>query len=140
MKTEENILLEEVILKRFKIGLTKAISNLAIENSLMFEMYPDYLLDSMIVQMSAYLAGNKVHEQTSTEYGEFFIPRTWWDALKEEKPLLQKIFGKTQYKILTYETKIVNTHNHMCPHIELPSSDPSHIMFLTTDDVGEKDE
>jgi len=82
---------KEVILERFQVAVSKAISGRELAQCTKFHIENSFNQDAMIATLSSYIWAEKFEPITETK--TILTPLTWWDHFKERYK-----FGKVRYK------------------------------------------
>ena len=127
--------IEEMILSKIKVGLRKVIPECTMLNTLKLDTHVETAIDSMIIDLTAYMFGNKTSESEWNEYNITYEPIDGWNMLKSEKKWLRRIFGEPQLVEVQRIKKVHKSVYNICPHVNVPwkTNSDIHIQFLNGD-------
>lgn len=110
----------------------KALLNMSVEH-----VY-DVVADNLVVQLTKWYLSREVSKDkavVNTTTVKWL--KTWWDAFKEMLQTKLPWLGYwSAHWHINYETRVIDTtliesYNYMCPHLDVPTQDGSHLEFMT---------
>lgn len=106
----EDVQYTVLTLKKYPVRVRQLLSDHNIKCSTEIEVWQDHALESMVFQLTAYLACN---EKVETRYLE--VSATWFDEFKKQYfPIWAIRKWPVKTKLLPYEHKIA-----VCPHANI---------------------
>lgn len=121
----------DIVVKRMKMSSRLRMSYTAAATARVSSLAESYA-DELLYELTCYISGTT----TPVVRKEFLTVNTQpdgkWQAIKEYfLPFLKSRFP-VRYKTTEVMTEMVELHNHLCPHRELPAEDFAHLRFLSS--------
>lgn len=100
-----------------------------ISNTAEFKSYVDVVIDDMVAQITAWMAGGKIPTNQSTQRVTY--PDGVWQMFKQQ--YMPHWFTR-KFPVRNKEVVVTTATNHyfVCPHINVPARDSRHIQFMAT--------
>lgn len=124
----DSVTYHKIIVDKLRVGIYQTFQREfpAVAENASVEMFPDWKLDAMIVQLHSYLLDAKKLDKTDTL--EYQTPATPWQFFKE-RYLPTWFLKRWPVQYATHRISYTCEKHYMCPHLSTHETYP-HAMWL----------
>jgi hypothetical protein len=130
----------QAVQEKVRFGLTGRVSRSFLHAlNVNAEVVQDFASDDIVYRVTGFVASKDVSvEQLENVTETHSFPKSWWDytkfELKDRSPRwLRPLFAHLTVRRYEVPVKhVTRIERHCCPHIETPSNDMRHFVFMVT--------